>query len=132
MCNDKLLSVIIFCPMSKQKNIYIYKFIIAIFKSNQITRIYKIFIVSAEEKFKLWRYASIVKGIFYFFKIIFFFYIFNIFSFNTLSLTQSFCIILSALVDKTSNNKLPSSIFGGSGSHLMHCLYFKLLFLAFL
>ena len=56
------------------------------------------------------------------------------FLFNTLSFTQSSCMISLAFVDKTSINRSPSSIFGGSfgESHLMHCLYFQLLSLVFL
>ena len=63
------------------------------------------------------------------------YFIFSIFFlFNTSSFTQSSCMISLALVDKTSNNRSPSSIFGGSfgESHLMHCLYFQLLSLVFL
>ena len=63
------------------------------------------------------------------------YFIFSIFFlFNTSSFTQSSCMISLALVDKTSNNRSLSSIFGGSfgESHLMHCLYFQLLSLVFL
>ena len=51
MCIDKLLSVIIFCHHVRAKKRY--KFIIVPVSSNQITCIYKIFIVSAKEKLKL-------------------------------------------------------------------------------
>ena len=129
MCIDKLLSVIIFCPMSEQRKDA--NSLLCLSSSIKL-HAFKKFSLSPPKKNSSSGGTFLSSNVSFILSKLYSSFISSIvFSFSTLSFIQSSCKILSNFVDKTFISESPSSISGGSGTSFNALSIFSITFSGF-